>query len=119
MKDFSVLKEERTRDLIRVVNECVLRTYGSAVKDIILYGSFARGDQSSDSDVDIMILMDPKRIPSRLIQDQLMARVTEISIEHGVLFSILETAVDDFQSRKAYVPFYRNVADEGILTYAS
>lgn len=119
MRDFSSLKEERTIRLIRVVNECVLSTYGSSVKDIILYGSFARGDQAADSDVDIMILLDPKQLPGRKAKEQLAELVADLSIDSGILVSIVETNEDDFQLRKNDIPFYRNVSNEGILTYAS
>ena len=36
----------------------IRKIYGSHVKQIILYGSYARGDYTADSDVDIMILLD-------------------------------------------------------------
>ena len=34
------------------------KIYGSHLKSVILYGSYARGDYTEDSDVDIMILVD-------------------------------------------------------------
>lgn len=36
----------------------VKKIYGSHLKTVILYGSYARGDYTSDSDVDIMLLVD-------------------------------------------------------------
>ena len=36
----------------------VKNIYGSHLRQIILYGSYARGDFCSDSDIDIMILVD-------------------------------------------------------------
>ena len=36
----------------------VQKIYGAHLKSVILYGSYARGDYSSDSDVDIMLLVD-------------------------------------------------------------
>ena len=41
----------------RYVRE-VSRIYGSHLRKIILYGSYARGDFREDSDIDIMILVD-------------------------------------------------------------
>ena len=38
--------------------EAIKKIYGSHVRQIILYGSYARGDFRPDSDVDIMILVD-------------------------------------------------------------
>ena len=36
----------------------IKKIYGSHLKEIILYGSYARGDFGPDSDIDIMILLD-------------------------------------------------------------
>lgn len=46
------------QDLIEQYIEAVKKIYGSHVRQIILYGSYARGDFRSDLDVDIMILLD-------------------------------------------------------------
>lgn len=39
------------------VNE-IKQIYGTHLRQIILYGSYARGDFRPDSDIDIMILLD-------------------------------------------------------------
>ena len=36
----------------------IKKIYGTHLRKIILYGSYARGDYRPDSDVDIMILLD-------------------------------------------------------------
>ena len=36
----------------------IKKIYGTHLRKIILYGSYARGDSRPDSDVDIMILLD-------------------------------------------------------------
>ena len=36
----------------------VCALYGGHLKEVILYGSYARGDCREDSDIDIMILVD-------------------------------------------------------------
>ena len=36
----------------------VQQIYGPHLKSVILYGSYARGDYTEDSDIDIMILVD-------------------------------------------------------------
>ena len=45
---------KRMQSLIDQYVEEIKRIYGSHVKQIILYGSYARGDFRPDSDVDIM-----------------------------------------------------------------
>ena len=49
---------KRMQSLIDQYVEEIKRIYGSHVKQIILYGSYARGDFRPDSDVDIMIMVD-------------------------------------------------------------
>lgn len=46
------------QDLIKQYVEEVRKIYGVHVRQINLYGSYARGDFRPDSDVDIMILVD-------------------------------------------------------------
>ena len=45
-------------NLIEQYVEAVKKIYGSHIRQIILYGSYAREDFRPDSDVDIMILLD-------------------------------------------------------------
>ena len=51
------------QNLIEQYVEAVKKIYGSHVRQIILYGSYARGDYREDSDVDIMILVDMSDLP--------------------------------------------------------
>lgn len=44
-------------NLIKKYVSNVHEIYGTHLRQVILYGSYARGDYNSDSDVDIMILL--------------------------------------------------------------
>lgn len=49
---------EETRVLLGQYIEELRRIYGTHLKQIILYGSYARGDYRDDSDIDLMVLVD-------------------------------------------------------------
>ena len=49
---------EETRVLLGQYIEELRRIYGIHLKQIILYGSYARGDYRDDSDIDRMVLVD-------------------------------------------------------------
>lgn len=59
------------QDLIEQYIEAVKKIYGSHVRQIILYGSYARGDFRSDLDVDIMILLDLSDLELKAYRQQL------------------------------------------------
>lgn len=46
------------KNLIEQYISEIKKIYGSHLREMILYGSYARGDYRRDSDVDIMILLD-------------------------------------------------------------
>ena len=46
------------QNLISEYVAAVKKIYGEHLKQVILYGSYARGDYTKDSDVDIMLLVD-------------------------------------------------------------
>ena len=47
-----------TRELVSQYVEVLCKIYGKHLKTVILYGSYARGDYTKDSDIDIMVLLD-------------------------------------------------------------
>ena len=49
----------------------IQKIYGLHLKSVILYGSYARGDYTPESDVDIMILVDMSDL--ELIQQDVLA----------------------------------------------
>ena len=59
------------QDLIKQYVEEVRKIYGVHVRQIILYGSYARGDFRPDSDVDIMILVDMSDLELKAYAQQL------------------------------------------------
>ena len=49
---------ETVQGLIEQYVSEIKKIYGTHLRQIILYGSYARGDYGPDSDIDIMILLD-------------------------------------------------------------
>ena len=49
----------------------IKKIYGAHLRKVILYGSYARGDFRSDSDVDIMILFDISDVELKAYSQQL------------------------------------------------
>ena len=80
---------------------------------LILYGSFARGDNRKDSDLDIIILLDKDQI-SREDEKRVKYPLYDIEFESGQVISPLVLSKTDWETRHLATPFYQNIISEGI-----
>lgn len=104
-------------DLIQeYVNE-IRNIYRVHLKQIILYGSYARGDFRKDSDVDIMLLVDLPEEKLNLFSDELSNLGFEYNIMHDIWFMPVVRNMEHFKYWREAYPFYSNVAKEGISLY--
>ena len=53
--------EQQLNKIKQIVIECYEKTYGKNIVDIILYGSYARGDFSETSDIDVTAIVRGER----------------------------------------------------------
>lgn len=108
---------EMTRDLIRQYVSSIQDIYGKHVRQIILYGSYARGDFHEDSDVDIMVLVDLSDIQIESYSDALAELGFEYNVRHGLWFMPIVKNAGHFEQWRNSYPFYSSVMKEGVLLY--
>ena len=90
--------------------------YGDKLKEVILFGSCARGDFEDDSDVDIMILID---VPKNEIDaadnkmDPVISRLDE-KYDYELLFAPIVQSYSVFNHWFDVTPFYKNVRADGV-----
>ena len=72
-----------TRELVSQYVEVLCKIYGKHLKTVILYGSYARGDYTKDSDIDIMVLLDLSDID---IKNHTFQYLKFVFYEHYPLF---------------------------------
>jgi len=102
MKIEEVLKEFRAE---------VEKLYGKRLRNIILYGSWARGEATESSDIDLVITLEGDVIPGKEI-DRMIDIITEINLKHGVLLSIYPVSENDYSAVNS--PLLMNVRREGV-----
>lgn len=93
--------------------------YGSQLKTIILYGSYARGDFKRDSDIDIMILVD---LTDQEIKEKgrTLSNVTfEYDFNYDLTIMPIVKNINHFNKWLRAYPFYYNVKKEGVELYAA
>lgn len=86
------------------------RLYGKRLKNVLLYGSWARGEATEDSDIDLVVVLEGEVKPGGEI-DRMIELITDINLKHGVLISVYPVSERDYLTLKS--PLLMNVRREG------
>ena len=110
-------------ELKEVLNDFVAGTkeiFGERPINVILFGSYARGNFDDESDVDIAILVDIPREEEGKYTDDLVALMSRVDQKHGyaVLLSPILLSNSFFEEWRETIPFYRTVKNEGVRLLA-
>ncbi len=96
--------------IIPALKKKLLEKFPGAIKNVLLYGSRARGDFERESDYDLIILIDKA---SKDLEERICALAWDIGFEHHVSISVLVFEQSLFET-DLYEPLFINVRREGI-----
>lgn len=88
--------------------------YGKDVVNILLYGSYARGDYNNDSDIDIVAIVRGERYDLQQKLDQLWDVSSDLEVEYGVIVSPTVIPFNEYMEYREILPYYRNIYKEGV-----
>ena len=97
----------------------IKKIYGLHLRKVILYGSYARGDFQSDSDVDIMILLDMTDMELKQYGDQLSYMTFDFNMDHDLDIKPIVKSESHFEKWVTNYPFYANINKEGVVLYGA
>lgn len=110
--------ENQLKRILDEVSIKVQALLGSRLHNIILFGSYARGDYNDESDIDIMVLADINSNELPKLRDSLADISSDSCLENGIVVSILVKDKTLFEQRLPILPFYQNVINDGVQVYA-
>lgn len=113
------IMSDQIKNMMTELTELLFQAYGEKLKAVILYGSVARGTQTDDSDVDIMVLVEGTNEELRYYDDRLCEISSDISLKYMKVLSVIDVCYQEYEDWKHISPFYRNVAEEGVVLYAA
>ena len=114
MIDFpSIFTEEQIDYIGQRVVESAREICGNKLRNVILYGSYARGDFEEWSDVDIMILIDANETECEKMDKEIDNQLYDLSFHMNLLLSTIAVPYKRFVRMREAYPFYQNVNKEG------
>ena len=93
------------REIIMSFARKVRRILGKNLKQVILYGSYARGDYTEDSDIDIMVLTTLTDKEIEQIETEIYDLAFDYLMDYGVDISVVIKNEEQFNYWLGALPF--------------
>ena len=107
------VKVKDKKYILQRIKESVQQTEPGAI--VILYGSYARGEEREDSDIDVLILINRDKEKIKWEESEhIVYPLNRIEIETSVVISPVVYTKRGWANHRV-TPYYENVNREGVL----
>lgn len=110
--------EVRTMENRRIFQQLIpeiVEIYGDLLVRVVLYGSFARGTQTDESDIDIAIMLRSEEDAD--MKERMTDVVVDLELEHNKVLSVLRIDYEKFKLWEDTMPFYKNMKKDGVVLW--
>lgn len=103
--------ESPLKDILQELKDGLQKRYGSKLKSILLFGSYARGEQRGDSDIDIAVILEDFSHACAEIE-RTGDIVSSLSLKFDTLISLVPIKEKDWRKRKTSL--ISNIKRDGV-----
>lgn len=89
----------------------------SDLKQAVLYGSCARGDYNSDSDIDVAVITSCGREEAKKYTPALSRISTDIAMDTYAIVNFTCIPYDEFQEKSGWYAYFKNIKRDGVSIY--
>lgn len=97
--------------LSKEVKQSLVGLYGDRLDQVILYGSYARGDFHANSDIDFLVVLRDEEVKGGLEVRRMSSVIGDISLKYVTEVSILPVSAGKYRAGKTSL--YRSASQEG------
>jgi predicted nucleotidyltransferase len=102
---------KKIMNILYEAKKCIDVVYAQQTKELILFGSYARGDFEAGSDIDLLLLLDHLD-DMDTERARYMPTVCELSLKYDTVVSVIPMEYETYRTRKT--PLIMNVQREGV-----
>lgn len=108
------MNSESIKNITSDLKQSLKAIYGDKLKNLMLFGSYARGEAHKNSDIDFLAVIDSQNISFNAGQeiDRMNDAIYEIVLKYDITISVIP--VSEYQYLNSYNPLFVNVKNEGI-----
>lgn len=116
-----IINSQNNNEKIKIISDELTSKirvlFENKLKKIIIFGSYAKGQQDDESDIDIMAIIDEDKYELQKSSNEIVEISVNMGMEYDILFSIILQSQNEFQKYEDDLPFFRNIKNEGIVVY--
>ncbi len=102
---------DEIRDIVDEIKKFLIRKYKNGIKQVLVYGSFARGEATEASDIDMAVIIDDS-LNAENVEKELSNFLFDILLERKELISVVAIPESIYENYNS--PFILNTKAEGI-----
>jgi predicted nucleotidyltransferase len=102
---------EKIKPILEEACKRLYKVYGERLKNIILYGSYARGDAEEGSDIDLIVVLEDMSDPVSELE-RCSKEIHQLDFSYDTVISVIPIEVNQFKTRR--LPIILNAKKEGI-----
>lgn len=99
--------------MVREFKAALQTLYGDWLRDVVLYGSYARGDYDEESDIDLMLILNDEKVDTYAEIRYVSDLEASFLLTYGYVLSPLPVSYTNYTTSPK--PIYQEVRREGLV----
>lgn len=106
--------DNKLDEVLHIFTKQLYKVSGPKLDKVILFGSYARGDQTEYSDIDVLVLLKASDDEVGMIRKKMRKVINEIDWDYDVILSPVYQQSEKYMKYISASGFYQNIDREGI-----
>jgi uncharacterized protein len=105
-----MMSENKT--IVTDLKNRLIQNFGSSVKDVVLFGSRAKGNFSPDSDFDVLVVLNTDYTGKE--ENKILDICYEVDLKFGILLDVHIISSNELNSPRGKQPIFVNAIKSGL-----